>query len=270
MEERNQPVGFEELARVFNALEGPPHPVRSARRLSGSGWYPKRKALLIAVLVVVVLAVPALALGTQLVRTISEFITSNEPDQAKTFVRHLVDSQRAPDDPAPTAIQRVLTTRGPEGELRLYSLTFPNGATGAAMIDTAHQSPNVAGADWGPPRPLAANKWIELRGSQVQLPGRTPVYFWGIAAPRVRRASVLYSDGHSERVAVSTGYILGWVRPGKDHRYHASVIVAYDSNGRALDAADLKEITLPQPESAPLPVPTTKKLRLERRWPWTS
>jgi hypothetical protein len=72
----------------------------------------------------------------------------------------------------------------------------------------------LAGATWGQPFRCPAGSAISARGSEVERPGRTPLFVWGTASQEVASVDVVYPNGHAvPDVAVGNGYFLAWVVP---------------------------------------------------------
>jgi hypothetical protein len=202
----------------------------------------RRMALLAATGVAVLAAAPALALHAQFAQTIHDFLVSDAPPQAKTAIERIVEGTPAPRSGKPDEITLVVSTTGPEGALQLYKLHYTNGDIGQTIVDTSHTPPQFrGGVGWGPPRPLPAGQTLDVRGSGVEYPGRTPVYFDGIVDPSVQTVEVVYADGHTQQIPLANGYMLGWVLPQADGNYGDGTLIARDAQGNPIGRTDFCE-----------------------------
>jgi hypothetical protein len=205
-------VTEQELAAMLHAFAGPAAPLRTRRR--GRAHQASRRTVLAAAVAFAALAiaVPALALHAQLHETVAHFVgDTSQPLNARTVIENLV-RQKPPFEPRLTEVRQVVTAETPAGEYGLYELRFANGEEGTALISTAARG--LAGATWGPPYRCPAGWAISARGSEVEFPGRTPLYVWGTASNEVASVEVVYPDGHAARdSAVGNGHFLAWVIP---------------------------------------------------------
>lgn len=230
------PVPTETVAQLVATLPAPPatDPVHRPRfRL-------RSVIMLAAIAVAVLVATPALALHRQIAETIKTFLASDAPPQAKTIIERIVRYANAGPG-KPDTVKLVVSTTGPQGGLQLYALEYTNGNVGQTIVDTSDDPPEFrGGVASGLPRPLQPGQGLDVRGSGVQYPGRTPVYFSGVVDPAVTRVEVVYADGHTQPVPIANGYMLGWVLP-HDGQYGDGQLIAQDANGSRIGRDDFCE-----------------------------
>lgn len=205
-------VAEEDLAAMLHAYAGPPVPLRprSRRRAHQAS---RRTVVAVAVaLATLGIAVPALALRGQIHETVAQFVgDTSQPLNARKVIESFI-RQKTAFEARLTEVRRVVTAQTPTGEYGLYELRFANGESGIALISTA--AGGLAGSTWGPPYRCPAGWAISARGSEVERPGRTPLYVWGTASKEVAAVDVVYPDGHGAAdSAVGNGYFLAWVVP---------------------------------------------------------
>lgn len=222
-----------------------------ARRAIGFAQAPVRSestsrrnvaTLLAAATALLGLAVPALAFRQAIAESIGSFLGGDAPTQAKDAVAELVRGTSLPGIGKPDDVRLVLSAHGPEGDLQLYELRFSNGDVGTTVVDTTNDPPHTAASSWGPIRALAAGQTIDVRGSSVQFPGRSPVYFNGVIGPRVAQVQVQYPDGHTGSAVIGQGYVLGWIVPDTNGRYGDAQVIALDAHGAPVGRTDVCEI----------------------------
>jgi hypothetical protein len=205
----------------------------------------RNKPVLVALAVVVVataVAAPAFALRHQLTQTVKQFFASNAPKPAKERIGAIVRAS-VPGGGKLSRLQEVLVANGPDGHLQLYRLWFSNGDTGSTIVNTDNDPAHVVvGATEGRPRPLAKHQTIDIRLSSVAFPGRSPIYFDGVVAPRVVSVVVASTHGRAETIVVGGGYLLGWVKPQSNGRYGDGEVLAKDAQGRTVGRFDYCQI----------------------------
>jgi hypothetical protein len=229
------PVPASDVHGLAAALPGPPEIEPDRRRRSGV----RRLALLGAGGVAVALAAPALALHSQLTQSINDFLQGSAPEQAKSVIGRFVRDTARVDGAAPDEVTLEVNANGPEGSLQLYKLHFANGDVGATIIDTSDNPPRFrGGVSWGPPRPLADGQALDLRGSGVERPGRTPFYFSGLVNAQVAKVEVVYPNGQSQSMPIANGYVMGWVLPEGSERYGDGKVIAENAAGAELARTD--------------------------------
>jgi len=225
-------VTEQELAAMLHAFAGPAAPLRTRSR--GRAHQASRRTMVgaAAALTALAIAVPALALRAQLHETVARFVgDTSQPLNARKVIESFIH-QKPAYEPRLTEVRRVVTAETPAGEYDLYELRFANGEEGSALISTA--AGGLAGATWGRPFRCPAGSAISARGSEVYLPGRTPLYVWGLASSNVASVDVVYPDGHAAPdSAVGTGYFVAWVVP-RTGSAPPVTLVARDSEGNAL------------------------------------
>lgn len=235
------PIPSESVEQLAALL--PEWPDMSVRQAPPRG---RNKPALVAFAVVVVaaaIAAPAFALRHQLTQTVKQFFASNAPKPAKERIDAIVRAS-VPGGGELSRVQRVLVANGPAGRLQLYRLWFDNGDTGSTIVNTDSDPAHVVvGATEGRPRPLAKHQTIDIRFSSVAFPGRSPIYFDGVVAPRVVSVVVASTHGRAETMAIGSGYLLGWVRPQSNGRYGDGEVLAKDARGRTVGRFDYCEIT---------------------------
>ncbi|MBA3736258.1 MAG: hypothetical protein H0W90_13875 [Actinobacteria bacterium] len=253
MTNRTMTISEREIRALLEAFAGPPEPVRN--RHHASDRISRRTLLLAAAsLFALVVAVPALALHGQISQTINHFLADKStPENAKEVVGGV---SRAPLEALPlikgsirpsgtvelpytlTSARQVLTANTPQGEIRLYELTFSNDYKGSAMVSLTTRE--VGGAAWGPDIPCPSGWALKGGSTQATYPGRTPLYVTGRIAPAVASVDVVYPDGHTTPATLGDGYFLASVLPEKGaptERTNFSppvTLVAHNSRGQEI------------------------------------
>jgi hypothetical protein len=231
------PIPATDLGRLAELLPGPPSSGRGSWR--ARRMFSHRLVVAVAALLAIKIAAPAFALRAQLSETIHDFLASDAPPQAKSQIAQWVKSSAgAPEHETADQVDLVLGASGPEGELQLYSVHFTNGDVGTTIVDTSNDPPRVGGASSGPPRPLAAGQALDVRGSFIEFPGRSPVYFNGVIDPQVATVEIVYPGGHTQSVQTGNGYMLGWVLP-QDDSYGDSELIAQNAASSQVGRMDI-------------------------------
>lgn len=231
------PIPVHTVAGLAALLPAPPVPAQPPRERLAA----RRTLMLVAIGAAVLAAGPALAFRAQLAQTIHDFLAGDAPPQAKTVIQRIAAQRAGPDTPKLDGVTLVVTTSGPQGDLQLYRLNYANGEVGHTIVDTSHTPPQFrGGVALGPRRPLKAGQALDIRGSGVEYPGRTPVYFDGIVSSQVATVDVVYANQDAHNVAVANGYMLGWVSPADGH-YGDGKLIARDAQMNEIGRFDFCE-----------------------------
>jgi hypothetical protein len=204
-------VSDDDIRAMLEAFAGPADPVpsRGSRRHRAS----RRTLILVGACIVALgVAVPgSLALLGQFSETPHQFIgDASQPLNARKVIENFI-GHRQGFEPTLTGVRRVVTADTPDGEYSVYELLFTGGIKGTAVISSA--TGGIAGIGYGPPQSCPAGWALQAGGSQVAIPGKTPLYITGQTSDAVASLDVLYPDGHSMPAVASNGYFLAWVIP---------------------------------------------------------
>jgi hypothetical protein len=163
----------------------------------------------------------------------------NQPPNAKQVIKEVISFSRSHRFhwPRLDSVSQALSTRTPDGLVRLYALRFEDGTTGIATVSVPNTF--VDGAVREPP--YAANpatacgrNWTLLAaGASSEVPTETPAYTYGHASPRVASVEIVYPNGDKTAGAVSNGYFLAWTRPGNNGATRVK-LVALDKLGHEI------------------------------------
>ncbi len=194
--------------------------------------------ILAAAVLALGLAVPgSLALLGNFSETPQQFV--NDPSQPlnarKAIERFVADRDKGAY--TLTGVQQVVSADTPDGEYRVYALTFAEGVVGMAILSSTAMG---VVADWGPPASCPDGWALQAGLSFLERPGKTPLYVTGRVSSAVASLDVLYPDGHSTPAAVGNGYFLAWVNPipgavgSVDNVSPTTTLVARDAAGNEL------------------------------------
>lgn len=182
----------------------------------------------------------ALAVTTNTFESLSSFLSSSAPQQARSAVAAITQSAVVTHRfGPPSAIELAVSANGPDGQVSVYRLQFAGGAVGSVMVDVSNATPHVDGATIGSQEEMTPASGLTVHNSFVGKPATSPVYFSGSVASNVVSVELLSADGETHPVDVANGEMIGWISPSASSAgYTDAELIARNASGVTVGRVD--------------------------------